>query len=87
MPPKLTVTSHTGQPEKHAVDHHLRPPMRRRLTVVNDDGEGTMGNDDGDSATCDDNDDDDDSDGDGTMGSGATGYDNDDDGDGRRQRR
>ena len=87
MPPKLTVTSHTGQPEKHAVDRHLRPPMHRRLAVVNDDGEVAMGNDDSDSATGDDNDDDDDGDGYGAMGSGATGHDDDDDGDGRRQRR
>ena len=81
MPPKLTVTSHTGQPEKHAVDCHLRPPMCRR------DGEGAMGNNDGNSASGDDNDDNNDDNGDGAMGSDATGYNNDDDGEGRRQRR
>jgi len=81
-----TVTSHTGQPEKHAVDRHLRPPMRRRLTVVDDDGEGAMGDDDGDGATGDDDDGDgatgDDDDGDGATGDGETGYDDDDDDDG-----
>ena len=66
-----TVTSHTGQPEKHAVNRHLRPPMRRHLAIVDDDGEGAMGDDDGD----------------GTTGDGATGYDDDDDGDWRRRQR
>ena len=78
----MTVTSHTGQPEKHAVDCHLRPPMCRRLAVVDDDGKGAMGNDDGNSATGDDNDDNDDGNGDGAMGSDATGYNDDDDGEG-----
>jgi hypothetical protein len=73
-----TVTSHTGQPEKHAVDRHLRPPMRRRLAVVDDDGEGAMGNDDGDGATGDDDD------GDDATGDGATGYDDGNDGNWQR---
>jgi hypothetical protein len=70
-----TVTSHTGQPEKHAVDRHLRPPMHIHLAVVNDNGEGAMGDDDGDGATGDDDN------VNGATGDGATGYDNDDDGD------
>jgi hypothetical protein len=76
-----TITSHTGQPEKHAVDRHLRPPMHRRLAVVDDDGEGVMGDDDGDGAFCDDGD------GDGATGDGATGDDDDDDCDQLRRRR
>ncbi len=68
-----TVTSHTGQPEKHAIDRHLRPPMRRCLAVVDDDGEGAMGDDDGDGATGDDDD------GDGATGDDVAGYDGDND--------
>jgi len=64
----LTITSHTGQPEKHAVDRHLCPPMHRRLVVVDDDGKSVTGDDDGDGTTGDNDD------GDGTMGGGATGY-------------
>ena len=74
-----TVTSHIGQPEKHAIDRHIRPPMRRRLAVVDDDGKGAMGDDDGDGATGDDDD------GDNATSDGATGYDDDDNGDWRLQ--
>ena len=55
--------------------------MRRRLTVVDDDGEGAMGDDDGDGATGDDDD------GGAATGDGATGYDDDSDGDWRRRQR
>jgi hypothetical protein len=40
-PPAAAIA--IGQPEKHAVDRHLCPPMPRRLAVVDDDGEGAMG--------------------------------------------
>jgi hypothetical protein len=70
-----TVTSHTSQPEKHAIDRHLCPPMRRSLAVVDDDGEGVTGDNDGDGATGNDDN------GNGAMSDGATGYDYNDDGD------
>jgi hypothetical protein len=65
-----TITSHTGQPEKHAVDRNLRPPMHRHLAVVDDNGEGATGDDDN---------------GNGAMGDGSTGYNDGDDGDWRRR--
>jgi hypothetical protein len=74
-----TVTSHTGQPEKHAVDRHLCPPMCRSLAVVDDDGEGATGEHDGNGATSDDND------CEGATGDGTTGYDNDNNGNWRHQ--
>jgi hypothetical protein len=97
-----TITSHTGQPEKHTVDRHLRPPMRRRLAIIDNDGDGATGDNDdgggvtgdgkdGDGATGDDNDGNsatgDDDDGDGATGNGATGYNDDDDGDWQRLQR